>query len=100
MFTYLWFRVNRERYYNRGASLSLSVESLPSEAPRGGQLHLEEEAGVLDEGAEDEEDADDDPRLDGSETLGLRDVGRDRVEDVHQHQEDCHEQCHPPRHDV
>ena len=73
---------------------------MSGDAPGGGELHLEQEAGVLDEGTEDEEDADDDPRLDGRETLGLRDVGRDRVEDVHQHEEDSHEQRHPPRHDV
>ena len=39
--------------------------------PGGGELHLEEESCVLDEGSEDEEDAHDDPRLDGSQALGL-----------------------------
>ena len=37
-----------------------------------GELHLEEESCVLDEGPEDEEDAHDDPGLDGGQTLGLR----------------------------
>jgi len=54
------------------------------------QLDLEQEDGVLAEGAEDEDDARDDPRLDGSQALGLGWVCLDRVEDVDQHQEDCH----------
>lgn len=62
--------------------------------PRGGDLHFEQEPGVLDEGAEDEEDADDDPGLDGSQTLGLGDVGSDCVENVHQHKEHSHQESH------
>ena len=30
----------------------------------------------------------------------LGNVGRDRVEDVDEHEEDGHEQSHPPGHDV
>ena len=30
----------------------------------------------------------------------LGNVGRDRVEDVDEHEEDCDEQSHPPRYDV
>ena len=38
---------------------------------------------------------DDDPGLDGGETLRLGDVGGDGVEDVHQHQEHRDQQGHP-----
>ena len=38
------------------------------------ELHLEQESGVLDEGAEDEEYAHDDPRLDCRQALRLRNV--------------------------
>ena len=63
--------------------------------PRGSNLHFEQKSGVLDEGAEDEQDAYDDPGLDGGQALRLRDVGRDSVENVHQHEEHRHQQRHP-----
>ncbi len=44
--------------------------------------------------SEDEENTDNDPGLDGGETLGLGDVGGDGVEDVHQHQEHRDQQGH------
>ena len=46
-------------------------------------LHLEEDDGVLEEGAEDEEDAADHPRLHRVQPVRLGRVGRRRVEDVH-----------------
>ncbi len=52
------------------------------------EFHLEQKSGVLDESPEDEEDTDDDPGLDGRQSLGLGDVTGDRVEDVDQDQED------------
>ena len=69
------------------------------------EFHLEQKAGVFDEGPENEEDADDDPGLDGRQSLGLGDVAGDRVEDVDQDQEDgdlheCRQHfdpCHPSR---
>ncbi len=54
------------------------------------EFHFEQESGVFNEGPEDEEDADDDPGLDGRQPLGLGDVAGDRVEDVDQNQEDGH----------
>ena len=59
------------------------------------QLDLEQDDGVLAEGAEHEDDAGDDPRLDGGQALRLRAVGLDRVEDVDQDQEDRHQEGHP-----
>ena len=59
------------------------------------QFDLEQEDGVLAEGPEDEDDAGDDPGLDGGQALGLGRVGLDRVEDVDQHQEDRHQESHP-----
>ena len=41
------------------------------------------------------QDAHDDPRLDRRESLGLGRVGSHRVEDVHEHEEERHEQRHP-----
>ena len=57
---------------NRGADLAEGLD-----------LHLEQDYGVLGEGAEDEEDAADHPGLHGVQTVGLRGVGRGSVEDVH-----------------
>ena len=54
------------------------------------KLDLEQEDCVLAEGAKDKDDASDDPRLYGGQPLGLRRVGLDRVEDVDQHQKNCH----------
>ncbi len=54
------------------------------------EFDLEQEDGVLAEGAEDEDDAGDDPGLDGGQALGLRRVGLDRVEDVDEDEKDCH----------
>ena len=45
-------------------------------------LHLEQDDGVLEERAKDEEDAADDPRLHGVEAVSLRGVGGGGVEDV------------------
>ena len=45
-------------------------------------LHLQQDDGVLEEGAEHEEDAADDPRLHGVEAVSLRGVGGGGVEDV------------------
>ena len=59
------------------------------------QFDLEQEDGVLAEGPEDEDDAGDDPGLDGRQTFGLGRVCLDRVEDVDQHQEDRHQKGHP-----
>ena len=58
------------------------------------QLDLEQEDGVFAEGPEDEDDAGDDPGLDGRQALGLGRVRLDRVEDVDQHEEDCHQERH------
>ncbi len=58
------------------------------------QLDLEQEDGVLAEGAEDEDDAGDDPGLDGGQALGFRRVGLDRVEDVDEDKKDCHQKGH------
>ena len=46
-------------------------------------LHLEQDDGVLEERAKDEEDAADDPRLHGVQAVGLGGVGCRRVENVH-----------------
>ena len=46
-------------------------------------FYLQQDDGVLEEGPEDEEDAADDPRLHRVQAVGLRWVGRRRVEDVH-----------------
>ena len=59
------------------------------------QLDLEQDDGVLAEGAKHEDDAGDHPRLDGGQALGLRAVGLDRVEDVDQDEEDRHQEGHP-----
>ncbi len=61
------------------------------------QLDLEQDDGVLSQRAEDEDDAGDDPGLDGRQSLGLGRVGLDGVEDVDQDQEDGHQQGHPTR---
>ena len=45
--------------------------------------NLEQDDGVFEERAEDEEDAADDPRLHGVQAVRLRRVRRRRVEDVH-----------------
>jgi hypothetical protein len=58
------------------------------------QFDLEQEDGVLAEGPEDEDDAGDDPGLDGGQALGLRRVGLDRVEDVDEDEKDCHQESH------
>ena len=51
---------------------------------------------LLDEGPEDEENAREHPRLDGRQPLRLWRVGRHRVEDVDEHEEQGDEQRHPP----
>ena len=53
------------------------------ELAEGLDLHLQQDDGVLEERAEDEEDAADDPRLHGVQPVSLGRVGRRRVEDVH-----------------
>ena len=56
----------------------------------------EEYARVLRECAEDKEDAGEHPGLDGGEPLGLGRVGRHRVEDVDQDEEEGDQQGHAP----
>ena len=46
-------------------------------------LHLQEDDGILEEGAEHEEDAADDPGLHGVQAVGLWGIRRRRVENVH-----------------
>ena len=58
------------------------------------QLDLEQEDGVFAEGPEDKDYTGDDPGLDGRQALGLGRVRLDRVEDVDQHEEDCHQERH------
>ena len=55
--------------------------------------HLENE-GVLGQDPEHVDDAGHHPRLHCGQALRLWSIGGDRVEDVDQHQEQCHQQCH------
>jgi hypothetical protein len=58
---------------------------------------MRDTSNLLDESAEDEENAGQHPGLDSGEPLRFGGVGRHRVEDVHQHQEQGDQQSHPPR---
>ena len=60
--------------------------------PFSGALYSSVPFGIL---TEYKEDACEHPDLDGGESLGLGRVGRDVVEDVDQHEEQCDEQRHP-----
>ena len=57
------------------------------EAPLLCHAHHEEDVGVLDDGYEDEDDAGQDPHLDGVDGVGRGGGGEHGVGDVHQHQE-------------
>ena len=61
------------------------------------EVHLvEQNCCVLSQGCEHEEDAGQHPGLDSRQTLRLRGVGRHVVEDVHENQEQGHQQSHTP----
>ena len=64
------------------------------------QLDFQKNDRVFPKSSEDEDDAGNDPGLDGGETLGLWAVGLNCVEDVDEHQEDCDKEGHTTRNNL
>ena len=94
------FSISVVTYLMVAVALSRGRHCLGESPPRVGVLPLFdlddlEDDGVLGENAKHVEDAHDHPGLNRGQALGLGGVGRHGVEDVHQHEKQCHQQRHP-----